>query len=45
MGKHVLVKISMGKAQNEMGNRPFAPPLVAPLSGLQEYVLFGKSFF
>jgi hypothetical protein len=34
MGKNFVIKISMGKAPNEMGNCPFVPPpLVAPLIG------------
>jgi hypothetical protein len=32
MGKNFLIKTSMGKPPNEMGNCPFASPLVAPLS-------------
>jgi hypothetical protein len=31
MGKNFLIKTSMGKPPNEMGNCPFASPLVAPL--------------
>jgi hypothetical protein len=31
MGKNLLLKIAMGKSPNEMGNCPFAYPLVAPL--------------
>jgi len=31
MGKSLLIKITMGKPSNEMGNRPFAPPLDTPL--------------
>jgi hypothetical protein len=32
MGKNLVIKISMGKAPNEMGNCAFAPPpQVAPL--------------
>ncbi len=31
MGKTLLIKIAMGKSPNEMGNCPFASPLVAPL--------------
>jgi len=33
MGKNLLIKISMGKPQNGMGNCPFAPPLDTPLFG------------
>jgi len=32
VGKKLLRKISMGKLLNEMGNCPFASPLIAPLS-------------
>ncbi len=32
MGKNFLIKISMGKPPNEMGNCPFASPLVTPLA-------------
>ncbi len=31
MGKNFLIKTSMGKPPNEMGNCPFASPMVAPL--------------
>jgi hypothetical protein len=31
MGKNLLIKITMGKSSNEMGNCPFASPLVALL--------------
>ena len=31
VGKKLLIKISMGKLLNEMGNYPFASPLIAPL--------------
>jgi len=31
MGKNFFIKISVGKPPNEMGNCPFASPLVAPL--------------
>jgi hypothetical protein len=31
MGKNFPIKTSMGKPPNEMGNCPFASPLVAPL--------------
>jgi hypothetical protein len=31
MGKNLLTKTSLGKPPNEMGNCPFASPLVAPL--------------
>jgi hypothetical protein len=34
MGKNLLIKITMGKPPNEMGNCPFAYPLVTPLYGL-----------
>jgi len=33
VGKKLLIKISMGKLLNEMGNCPFAFPLIAPLVG------------
>jgi hypothetical protein len=31
MGKNLLTKTSLGEPPNEMGNCPFASPLVAPL--------------
>jgi hypothetical protein len=31
MGKNLLIKITMGKPPNEMGNCPFTSPLVTPL--------------
>ena len=34
MGKNLLIKITMGKSPNEMGNCPFAPPLATPLSSV-----------
>jgi hypothetical protein len=35
MGKNLLTKTSMGKPSNEMGNCPFASPLVALLHAKQ----------
>ncbi len=32
MGKNLLIKITIGKPPNEMGNCPFASPLVTPLN-------------
>jgi hypothetical protein len=42
MGKNFLIKTSMGKPPNEMGNCPFASPLVAPL---QKCFTSGKELF
>jgi len=39
VGKKLLIKISMGKLLNEMGNCPFASPLIAPLPETPPYSL------
>jgi hypothetical protein len=31
MSKSLLIKIAMSKSPNEMGNCPYASPLIAPL--------------
>jgi hypothetical protein len=39
MGKNLLIKITMSKPPNEMGNCPYASPLVTPLKAIPSLIV------